>query len=654
MKTWFYIFLAVALLFAVFCCVWIPPKISRFARFDSKPSLKRVALFDPHTLPKFQNVLPMLVDLEVPGETTIVLRAQRGTAWMGLRSPQGKKLRTPIWGFSHNGSPVFSPGPTLNVEKGTNVYVRWENDLPKGPHLLPVDTTIHVAQGYDPQTGSLPIVMHLHGGHTQWESDGHPEAWFTQQNKKKGKMYRKATYTYDNSEDATLLWYHDHTMALTRLNNYAGLVGLYVIKDDTERRLHQAGLLPLPSETLNLLIADRLFTTDGNIYYPGIHGDPTSLVAIEPKWPNPTQLHEFWGKFITVNGMCWPRIPVQSRPYRLRLLNASDTRTYVLGFRNRLPFYKVGTDGGFLNTPVILTQLVLAPAQRVDLVIDFSQWAGEKLVLENRGGDVLFKGFVPPPHPELSATVVPEPDLVLSDGKGGVVDRTDASTTGLVMRFDVGSDSYAPSPLSGATVLRIPPLTLPFPVDRVRRLALFKGEDSFGRNLLLLGTLAKGSHLWSDRATEIVGLYTTEIWEIYNATVSGHPIHLHLVEFQVLDRQPFKGTVVPKYHKDHHGRRLKGGKLRDVKLVGTSKLSAPGEPKDTVVSLPGQVTRIIAHFDRPGHYVWHCHLLSHEDWDMMRPLEIRDRSRRRPRSGAPDVPSPKGPDVGNSFTHSKT
>ena len=165
---------------------------------------------------------------------------------------------------------------------------------------------------------------------------------------------------------------------------------------------------------------------------------------------------------------------------------------------------------------------------------------------------------------------------------------------------------------------------LPSTVDRIRRLALFKGEDSFGRNLLLLGTLSRGSHLWSDRPTEIVGLGTTEIWEIYNATVSGHPIHLHLVEFQVLGRQPFKGTVVPKYHKDHHGRRLKGGKLRDVTLAGKTVVPVPGGPTDTVISLPGQVTRIIAHFDRPGHYVWHCHLLSHEDWDMMRPLEIRE------------------------------
>ena len=623
MKPWFYIFLAAVVLLAACCCLRRPQKLSRFAPATRKA--KRIALFDPHSLPKFQNALPVLADLEVPGETTVVLRARRGSAWMGLRSPQGKKLRTPIWGFSHNGGPVSSPGPTLNVEKGTNVYVRWENDLPKGPHLLPVDTTIHVPRGYDPQTGSLPMVMHLHGGHTQWESDGHPEAWFTQKNKKKGTMYRKATYTYDNSEDATLLWYHDHTMALTRLNNYAGLVGLYVIRDDTERRLHRAGVLPPPAETLNLLIADRLFTTDGRIYYPGVHGDPTSIVAIEPGWPNPTQLHEFWGQFITVNGMCWPRVPVQSRPYRLRLLNASDTRTYVLGFKNGLSFYQVGSDGGFLNAPFLLTQLVLAPAQRADLVVDFSQRPGEKLVLENRGGDVLFKGFVPPHRPAPSgATVAPAPGLVLSDGKGGVAARTDASTTGLVMRFDV-----APGPvrgrapdLSSTTALRIPPLSLPSTVDRIRRLALFKGEDSFGRNLLLLGTLSRGSHLWSDRPTEIVGLGTTEIWEIYNATVSGHPIHLHLVEFQVLGRQPFKGTVVPKYHKDHHGRRLKGGKLRDVALTGKTVVPVPGGPTDTVISLPGQVTRIIAHFDRPGHYVWHCHLLSHEDWDMMRPLEI--------------------------------
>ena len=553
---------------------------------------------------------------------------------MGLRGPSGKKMKTTIWGFEYKGR-VYSPGPTLVARNGTHTFVRWENRLPRGPHLLPVDRTLHVPNGYDPETGGLPLVIHLHGGHTEWESDGHPEAWFTQNFAKRGKFFRKETYDYDNSEDATLLWYHDHVMGMTRLNNYAGLTGLYLIEDETEARLHRLNLLPNRSDTLELMIMDKLFITDGSVYYPGVHGEPVSLVEIEPQWPNPTQLHEFWGQFVTVNGMVWPRVEVDPKAYRLRMLNASDTRTYVFTFANGMRFWKVGGDGGFLDAAVEITHLVLAPAQRADVVVDFSAYAGDQIVLNNEGGDVVFKGFVPPDDPSTArATVNPVPGYVLSDGQGGTTKRADAETTGVVMRFDVKASTPRPGAegggaegggalaLPGTPLLAVPmPRWSPAQADKTRQLALFKGTDQYGRNALLLGTLSAGSLTFDDPVTEVVNLDTVEIWEIYNATVSGHPIHLHLVEFQVLNREPFAAPLHPKQHKSQ---KIQGGTLTDVRLTGDPVPPSPAESgqRDTVIALPGQVTRLIAYFDRPGHYVWHCHLLSHEDWDMMRKLRI--------------------------------
>ncbi len=583
-----------------------------------------IRLLDPRALPKFVNSLREPPRLTPPPDVTTIVRLKQGRVWMGLRDSRGRKQLTTVWGYEHDGQ-VHTPGPTIVTRRGSSVRIRWENELPKGAHLFPVDTTLHVASGYSPKLGRLPAVVHLHGGHTSWESDGHPEAWVTQGFQTHGPYFRRKTYTYDNSEDATLLWYHDHTMGMTRLNNYAGLVGMYTVTDETEQSLIAAHRLPPAARTLLLAVADKLFTSEGELYFPGVHGQPTSGVSIEPGWPNPTQLHEFWGTVIIVNGTAWPKKRVMPAQYRLRLLNAADTRTFVFTFSNGMKFKKIGSGGGFLEKAASVTHLVLAPAQRADVLVDFRGLAGQAVVLQNAGPDVLFKGYVDRDDPAAApATVVPTPGLALSDGQGGIVDPTDPSTTGLVLRFDVTS-SGAQAPLAELT---LPPLPLGPPPGvpvRVRKLALFKGEDTYGRNVLLLGTLEKGSLVFHDPATEVVPLNSWEIWEIFNTTVSGHPIHLHLVEFEVLNRQPFSGTVTPKTHRLKSGKTtITGGRLSNVQLKKSPRPPGPAErgPEDTVVCLPKEVTRIRAFFDKVGHFVWHCHLLSHEDYDMMRPLDI--------------------------------
>jgi spore coat protein A len=262
-----------------------------------------------------------------------------------------------------------------------------------------------------------------------------------------------------------------------------------------------------------------------------------------------------------------------------------------------------------LVTPVPLTRLLLAPGERADLVVDFS--GQTQLTLRNFGPDEPFKGF--------------NPDGSISDGAGGVAPPADPTTTGQVMQFNVNQ------PLSGVpdatvavgTVLR--PDILPLEqTGASRQLVLFEGLDEYGRLQPLLGTLADGSLTWFQSITENPMLDDVELWEVYNATEDAHPIHLHLVAFQMLNRESFDGYVEERPQEQHNGSYGVGGVLHVTALGGDARDPEPNEAgwKDTAVMLPGEVTRVLAKFDRPGRYVWHCHILSHEDHEMMRPYYV--------------------------------
>jgi spore coat protein A len=246
--------------------------------------------------------------------------------------------------------------------------VRWTNNLPT-KHFSLVDKTIHGAC----HTPEVRTVMHLHGGTTEPASDGHPEAWFTKNFKQTGSKSEKEIYQYTNRERATTLWYHDHALGITRLNVYAGLTGLYLIRNEEERSL----LLPRGRYEIPLIVQDKSFNPDGSLFYPAQPDNPSLDLLF------PSIISSFFGNTITVNGKVWPFLKVEPRKYRSRLLNASDTRTYRFQLSNLRSFVLIGTDGSLLTRPIRVKSLLVAPSERIDIVVDFSELEEQKVTLQN-------------------------------------------------------------------------------------------------------------------------------------------------------------------------------------------------------------------------------------------------------------------------------
>lgn len=466
---------------------------------------------------------------------------------------------TRLWGY--NG---LFPGPTIDVNQGESIYVKWMNDLPD-KHFLPVDHTIHHSESGH-QEPDVRTVVHLHGGETPPDSDGYPEAWFTRDFKETGPYFEKEVYHYPNKQRGALLWYHDHAMAATRLNVYAGLAGMYIIRERKEKQLK----LPAGEYDVPLMILDRTLNDDGSLSYPSGPDNPSETL------PTPSIVPFLCGNTILVNGKAWPYMEVEPRTYRFRILNASNTRTFTLSLNNGGRFIQIGSDGGLLPRSVRTQTISLAPAERYDVLIDFSAFDGEHIILTNGtgcGGDV-------------------NPD-------------TDAN----VMQFRVTK------PLKGEDTSRKPKYLSAMPdvtskrIHNIRTLKLTNTQDKYGRPVLTLN-----NKRWHDPVTEAPKLGTTEIWSIINPTRGTHPIHLHLVSFQVLDRRPFD---LERYNK-----------FGDIVYTGPAVPPPPSEKgwKDTVQAHSGEVIRIAATFaPYSGRYVWHCHILEHEDYDMMRPMDVTDK-----------------------------
>jgi spore coat protein A len=583
---------------------------------------------------------------------------------------------TTVWSYgsaNHAGSFNF-PAFTIEAKYEAPVRVRWINDLKDPgsgaylPHLLPVDQTLHWANppggasGRDmtgssqlPYTGPVPMVTHVHGAHTTEESDGYSEAWYLPDASDipdgyatEGGWYARfaaaaearqgapwtrgsATFQYPNDQAAATLWYHDHTIGMTRLNVYAGPAGFYLLRGGPGDEV--IGTLPGPAPALGdpagmpyyeipIAIQDRSFRADGRLFYPdsraffeGLTPDQLRIPFapdlacdgrpsdIAPIW-NP----EFFGTAMVVNGRTWPYLEVERRRYRFRLLNGCNSRFLILDL-DGMPLWQIGAEGGFLPAPVPLTQLLLAPAERADVIVDFSDVpAGTRLVLRNLGPDEPFGGG--------------EPD--------DDFDRAADATTGRVMEFRVvprvGPDRSTPP----AQLVLPPPQ--PLPEARVTRRLSLNEEDSrsvrvvedadggvslacgdedgepFGPAMALLGTVDDEGHAqplgWTAAVTETPVAGETELWEIHNRTMDAHPIHLHQVAFEVVDRAPLP-----------HGDHGPAGEARPPEPSETGR-------KDTVIAYPDEVTRIKATFDLPGRYVWHCHIVEHEDNEMMRPVEV--------------------------------
>jgi FtsP/CotA-like multicopper oxidase with cupredoxin domain len=588
---------------------------------------------------------------------------------------------TTVWGYgavtAQSGRGLLlhnAPSLTIEAQYNRPVRVKWINNLVDAnghhlPHLLPVDPTLHWANppggeaGRDTRptfaetpgryTGPVPIVTHAHGAvGVGDESDGYAEAWYLPDADDipagyatEGTWYdffaakAKATYAttwgpgfatfqYPNLGRAATTWYHDHTLGMTRLNVYAGPAGFFIIRGGpagdaavVDSRTGLTASLPGPAPRENdmfppnkpyreipIAIQDRSFNVDGSLFYPntreffdGITGPYIPETDISPIW-NP----EFFGNMIIVNGATWPYLPVEQRRYRFRVLNGCQSRFLILDF-SKIPgveLWAIGNEGGFLATPINLTagngnRLLMGLAERADLIVDFTNVPVGSYVLGNLGPDEPFGGGEPPDD----------------------FDVADPATTGQVMQFRVGpaltADTSTPprylelparAPLPAATVTR--------PLALLEELSAFFDDAPAEA---VLGTVAGDPNtapgvwtkrLWMDPVTENPAVGATEVWELYNATADAHPMHIHEVAFEVLNRQDID------VDEDSH----------EVHVVPGSSAAAPeaweSGVKDTVIAYPGQVTRVRIGFDTPGQYVWHCHIVEHEDNEMMRPYRI--------------------------------
>jgi spore coat protein A len=589
---------------------------------------------------------------------------------------------TTVWGYgavtSDSGRGLLlHHAPSLTIEARWNrpVRVRWINELVDAnenylPHLLPVDPTLHWANppgglaGRDsrprfdstpgPYTGPVPIVTHVHGAvGVGDESDGYAEAWYLPAARNiptgyvtEGTWYDffagkaltrfgvdwaagSATFQYPNANRASTIWYHDHALGMTRLNVYAGPAGFYIVRggpDDSvvDTRDNSTAVLPSPAPKANdkfppsktyyeipIAIQDRSFNADGSLFYPDTRALFDGVVGpyipeggaegFSPIW-NP----EFFGNTIMVNGNTWPFQVVEQRRYRVRFLNGCQSRFLILDF-NEIPgveVWQIGNEGGFLAAPVNLTaehenRILMGLAERADVIVDFTKVPLGRHVLANVGPDEPFGGGVP----------------------GDDFEVANRATTGQIMEFRV-VPARAADPTTPPRFLRLPTIT-PLPTAvRTRRLGLLEkagtGEDDEGQEVegpieAVLGTIEAGipvEHLWMDPVTENPGVGDTEVWELYNTTADAHPMHVHEVTFEVVERE----------------RLVMDGEDPAIPLTPNGDVTAP-EPwetgfKDTVIAYPGQITRIKATFAAPGQYVWHCHIVEHEDNEMMRQYRI--------------------------------
>lgn len=674
------------------------------------------------TIPKFKDPLP--IPKRVTGSTATVnmVEFQQKVLPASLYPKTGTFSKgTYLWGYDVNGHGPSWPGATFQVTRLSPLTVTYINNI-KGPFngapvlekFLTIDQSVHWADppqlmcefktytcgngstdpcckpyGFPSWNGNfmpfsslpdegapIPAVVHLHGSEVPSAFDGGPDEWFTPDGQH-GPGYRTLTNTasnsavfrYPNSNEATNLWYHDHALGITRVTIYAGLAGFYLIRDsrDTGMTNNPIGL-PAGKNEIEMLVQDRQFDTNGQLLFP----DTGEVPSVHPFAPT-----TFLGDVVVVNGKSWPYLDVEARRYRFRLLNASNDREFVFALSNGMPFWQIGTDGGLLDQPVSVQEITLGSAERADVVVDFSSVKpGTNVVLENHA----------------------------------VNSRKE--TTRVVMQFrvkkrkgnDATCDPSVTQSASNACILRTTPMVrltnsatgelasgVQISVDRQLVLNdVIVGADEqeiLQNNTKWLGlkesTMKTGSPQPipdSEKTngiewfTELPRVGSTEVWEIANLTDDDHPMHIHLVQFQILNRQPFdaasyqtlfQANTTPgdgppnPYNTPNADGAIGGNFAFSGYLTGNPVPPAAYETgwKDTVIAPPGMITRIVPRWARqdvpvagvqPGQntypfdptlmdpnqkdsqgnpggpgYVWHCHILNHEDSEMMRPYAVK-------------------------------
>jgi spore coat protein A len=511
---------------------------------------------------------------------------------------------------------------------------------------MPVDLSIMGAMD-----GPRRISTHLHGGFTPWTSDGGPFHTVAPDGTLGASMVNwlpdnSGTLTHDlwypNMQTPRLMWYHDHAIGTTRINAYAGIATAYLLTGPDEAALiGPGGPLEGPGLGIPLVFQDKVFKivadqygNPGDLWYPDTY--PKNI----PGLPVPSCVPEFFGDTMLCNGAPYPTVNVEQKRCRFRILNANQA-----GFLNLSIFYaknadatsantsaagpnwvQIGTEGGFLPAPVTIPaqkmgfsntgfpikySLLLGPAARADVIVDFTNVpVGSKLIIYNDAPGPFPGGGGAPTFPAVQGR---GPDTV------NLVQLT------VVARTSPDKGAGLPLTLPGITPLNIAGLT---PQGKT----LNEITDPYGRLIQMLGTttpVAPGlfARAYTDPSTENVAAGETQVWDIYNLTMDTHPMHFHLVNVQVLGRAPFNAAKAI--------------------FAPTGPFVAPDANelgfKETVKMHPGQVTRVAMKFDLPpvpstvnGHpvnfptsprtggyeYVWHCHILEHEEHDMMRPLIV--------------------------------
>jgi spore coat protein A, manganese oxidase len=624
------------------------------------------------------------VPTQVSGVDTYSISMVSGINQQILPAPLPK---TPTWAYSGMttaGPLAHSPAATFEVTRGTPVQVTWTNaiaanymfpidptlhwanpnEIPMDtamsqamdglappylpgyngvPYILPGTTTITNPDGWQAQS-PIPLVTHLHGGEVESSNDGGPEQWFTN-NGLHGDDYSSvidgpanaATFYYPNQQEPATLWYHDHALGLTRINVMSGLAGFYLLRDpNVPFDQYLSTNFVYGVNEIPLAIQDRSFNTDGTLWFPTVGINPT----MHPYW-----MPEFFGNTIMVNGKVWPNLNVDQGWYRFRVLDGSNARFYTITLKDmttgaKIPFTQIGTDGGYLMAPVTMKEITIAPGERADILVDFSAIApGTKILVENKAKAPFPAGAQPDPQ-----------------------------TTGQIMQFTVGATAgynkgaaiTFPAPLNptltGAVFPTLPaPAAFVAPAVNPRTLPLVEVMGMLGPLEVLLN-----GQKWVAPTTELPRVGATEDWVIPNLTADTHPIHLHLVQFQLVSRQSFD---VAGYTAAWYAANTAGSATGmppwdntytpvpvDVTpfLKGKVTLPTPNEQgwKDTIQMNTGEVTIIRVRFAPqnapttgvdapkagdnlysfnptigPG-YVWHCHIIDHEDNEMMRRFQV--------------------------------
>jgi spore coat protein A, manganese oxidase len=521
-------------------------------------------------------------------------------------------LSNTTWGYGSNynqgGADVFLGylGPTIEATRGTPVIVKFINNLPTITHPLQasIDPTVPDPAMYP---GLVPgrATPHLHGGFTDPNSDGHPHSWFTASGVH-GSHYatlpnalaNEAIFEYTNAQPAANLWYHDHAMGITRLNVYAGLAGLYFIRDTFDTGISTpTNPLPAGQYEIPLVIQDKQFNPDGSLFYPTI-----GVTATHPIW-----VPEFFGDTAVVNGHAFPFLNVEPRRYRFRIVNGSQARFYNLWLagpgKSNLPLWVIGMEQSLLPAPVQLQTLLLAPGERADIIVDFTGQVGATFTMSNDANT---------PYP--------------GGGKRAGAKIPDIMQINVVSPL-VGTDNTT----SPATLILPPidPTPTPTPGSPMREIIMKETLDP----VTLMPIHIRLNELWfNDPIEETPKSGTTETWQFINLTVDAHPMHMHLVKFKVVNRQAFNVLTYTTAYLAWvaAGRNPATKPVLANYLIGLPLPPAPEESgwKDTVKAYPGQITRVISTFDvptgtaLPAEYVYHCHILEHEENEMMRPMQV--------------------------------